>query len=108
MSVDEITKLILVLSVSFAIVGIAFQFMRLIGKLTDSLQDLRKAIQNISKASDMILDDYTEIRVVLHKVLDIANNITSFLGPLKSAASLAKRFAGKRNRAEEGGDGLDE
>ncbi|MCA9379130.1 hypothetical protein KC640_01755 [Candidatus Dojkabacteria bacterium] len=89
MNVDDIVKLALVFAVTFAIVGISYQIMRVIGKLADTIQDLRRAAQNISNASDMVLEDYGKIRGLLDRLLSIVENIAV---PLKAIGWIADKL----------------
>lgn len=96
MNVDDFVKIVLVLGFTFSMVGISFQIMRLIGKFTASLQDLRKTFQNVSTASDMAVEDYGKIRVVLNSVLGAVDNIQNVLSPLKNVASILSLFGQKK------------
>lgn len=107
MNVDDFVKITLALSVAFSLVGISFQIMRLIGKLADSLQDLRKAIQNISNMSDMVLEDYMEVRTILRAVIDLVKNFRSQvieplskLGGAVSALAGLMKFKGKEEESD--------
>jgi hypothetical protein len=73
--VDDIVKLLLALAVTFSLAGISFQIMRLISKATDMMQDLRKAVQNISTASDMMVEDYSDARKAIKGMIGLMNNI---------------------------------
>ena len=98
MSVDDIVQLLLALALSFAVAGIAYQLMRLIGKLADTVQDMRKAVQNVSEASDMMLEDYSRIRKLLNTILSFVEDLeTNLLGPLRTVGKLSRRFS--KNKA---------
>ncbi|MBL8015452.1 MAG: hypothetical protein JNK26_04685 [Candidatus Doudnabacteria bacterium] len=91
MNVDDFVKILLAVSVAFAIVGIAFQIMRLIGKTADSVQDFRKTIQNVSSASDLMLEDYKKVRGLLTDVLDIISTFRqNILTPAKALLGFVK------------------
>jgi hypothetical protein len=101
MNVDDAVKLILAISFSVSMIAVSYQFMRLIGKLADSVQDLRKAIQNVSSASDLLVDDYARLRKVLHNFLDLLENIEeSVLSPIKLLTSLIQSFTGKNDKED--------
>jgi hypothetical protein len=94
-SVDEIIKLLLGISLSFAIFGIALQIMRLIGKVTDSIQDVRGALKNTSTLTDYILEDYVEIRKAGY---DFADKVGAFINnPIASFSLLLKSFSTLKN-----------
>lgn len=97
MSVDDITKLMLVSAAVFAIVGIAYQIMRLIGKLADVVQDARKSVQNLSSFSDMLLSDYQAIHDLLGDVRQIFAALRlNIITPIKTLL----RIADKQNKEE--------
>lgn len=89
MSVDEFTKLILIFAIVFAIVGISWQLMRLIGKLADSVEDMRPTIKNVGKMSDQMVEDYKRISNLINSgvgfVTKLKENIS---GPGKMIAAL--------------------
>lgn len=101
MSVDDLVKLMLAAAVAFAIAGIAFQLMRLIGKLADSLQDLRRTWKNVSKVSDLAVEDYMSLRNGIRNITGIISNFNDgFLVPIKAILTLfntvKKRKSGDR------------
>ena len=99
MNVDDIVKLMLALAISVSLVGISYQIMRLIGKLADSIQDLRRAVQNVSSASDMILEDYGEIRKLLRVFMDVVGNFEeNILSPIRLVTKLIQRFTPGNNK----------
>jgi len=101
MNVDDIVKLILAISVSVSILAVSYQLMRLLGKLADSVEDLRRAIQNVSSASDMVVDDYGRLRKILHKLMDLLENIEeSVLSPIKMLTSLIQGLTGKKEEED--------
>ncbi len=101
MVVDDIIKLLLAISVSISLVGISWQIARLIGKVADSLQDLRKALQNISTATDLFLEDYNDVRKVLRKVLNIFDNLGTIAAPFAKFSSFLAGMAGKGKEDDE-------
>jgi len=97
MTVDEWTKVILVGAIAFAIVLIAIGIFKILNNLADGIYDLRGAIKNIVKLSDMTLEDYTSVRNSLNEILQsfkdlskgifepfkLFNNIIEFVKTLK-------------------------
>ncbi|MEI7579598.1 MAG: hypothetical protein WCJ58_06245 [bacterium] len=74
MNIDDFVKIILAVSLSFAIVGIAFQVMRLISKVTDNMKELSFSIHNLNKFTERFIEDYDHI----------SNNIKSFSTSISS------------------------
>lgn len=101
MNVDDLVKLALAFAVTFSIVGISFQIMRVIGKMADTIQDLRRAAQNISSASDMVLEDYGKIRKLLDKLFSIIDAIQENIAvPLKAIGWVAGKLPGRKTGDE--------
>lgn len=92
-SVDDFLKIVLVLSICFAIVGIAYQIMRLLSKVTSMVEEVRPPIRNISTLSDYLLQDYSELRGYVKSVGNIANNLSGILGSLNKI--IPKRSSSK-------------
>src|SRR5688572_23002505 len=101
MNVDDFVKVVLVLGFTFSMVGISFQIMRLIGKFTASLQDLRKTFQNVSTVSDMAVEDYSKLRGLLNGILGAFDNIQNVLSPLSVVTNMLSKFGPKKPEASE-------
>lgn len=101
MNIDDVIKLLLGLAVAFSLAGISFQIMRIISKATDMMQDLRKAVQNISTASDMMVEDYSEARKAIKGVIALLNNLNeSVVEPITGLFKMFDKFTGKRTKAK--------
>lgn len=61
MSTNEIAVLVLVISVSFSIVGISVQLMRLMGTSNDTLKKVEPVVDNFARLSTKMTDDYSEL-----------------------------------------------
>jgi hypothetical protein len=72
MNTDDFVKIILAVSVSFAIVGLAFVLMRFISKLSEVVDDIRRPVKNIAELSDLTLNDYKDARSFIKSVFDIS------------------------------------
>lgn len=57
----EIAKIILVLSASFAIVGIAVQIIRLLQQVISSFRDVKEAVAKVETLVDKATNDYSEV-----------------------------------------------
>ncbi len=87
-SVDDIVKLILVISVSFSLVVIAWQLARLIGAATGLVREIEETAKNVSEGSDMVLDDYRKLRGVVDMVTGLFNNVAQIKSLLENFTSL--------------------
>lgn len=81
-NLDDFLKLVLVLSISFAIVGISYQIMRLFSKFTTILEDLRNPIKNINELSDSLLQDYKDVRGYLKSFGGVVSNLNKLMSSL--------------------------
>lgn len=93
-SVDDFLKIILVISIAFAIVGIAFEIMRLLGKVTSLMEEVRKPIQNASTLTDYALEDYNEVRGYIKSIGNIINGVSGIFSS-KGVMNLFKKFTKK-------------
>lgn len=78
MSIDDFLKIVLILSISFAIAGIAYQIMRLLNKLTEVTDKLKKPIDNVTQVTGYALEDYTSVRGVVYGIAHFVKG--KFLG----------------------------
>lgn len=88
MTVDDFLKIVIVVGVTFSIVGISWQIMRLVSKLADTVQDTRRVVQNVGEVSDLAVEDYRSVRGIIKSVGNIG---ATFDGVTK----LMNRFSGK-------------
>jgi hypothetical protein len=104
MSVDEFVKLVLGLAVAFAIIGIAFQLMRLLGKTVDIVEEVKRPAKNIGDLSDMLVEDYNSVRGIVKDISKFASSIRSFVsGPsigLGGIFNLLGKLRGKSSEEE--------
>lgn len=106
MDTDTVLKTILIFSVCFAIVGIAFQIMRFIAKVTTVLEEVRRPVSNVNKLSDMILEDYTSARTTIYSLLKGLSELKKTMSdPLGAFTNITKAFksfkkAFKKNKSE--------
>ena len=91
-SVDDFLKIILVISIAFAIVGIAFQIMRLLSKATSIMEEPKKPITNISTLSDYLIEDYSDVR----KYIKSAGSVITGAGEIVSSINFFKFFKRKK------------
>jgi hypothetical protein len=79
-NVDDFVKVVLALSCSFALVGIAYAIIKTLNKVTETIEDARKPIQNIGEVSEMAVDDYKGVRSMVTNIF----GFTSFFKNLSS------------------------
>ncbi len=86
-NVDDFVKIILALSCSFALVGIAYAFIKVLNKVTSTIEDARKPIQNIGEVSDLAVKDYKGVRSLVTNIFGFTSFFKSFSSKLKSTPS---------------------
>lgn len=98
MTADDFAKLILVVSLAFALVGIAYQIMRLIGSMADNLSDLRKVTQTLGNLTEKFNDDYDfiseQVKNIVRSVSNFAKNV---INPLSKGLGFISRFTKSKN-----------
>ncbi len=97
----DIAKVILVLSISFAILGIAIQIIRLFGQLILGLKDLRVATSHVTNLVQGVEEDYKAIREKAISSLDSLQkllSVTDILYMLKKVFGFFSRSKNKSSR----------
>jgi len=74
MNIDDFVKILLALSISFAIVAVAFQFARLLGKFSKIVEDARKPLKNVTEVTDLALEDYKNVRKAVYSVKNVVSS----------------------------------
>lgn len=99
-SIDDLLKLILVMSIAFAIVGISYELMKLIHKVVQILEDLRHPINNASELTDYVLEDYLDARNLVREGASGLASAKKFLdNPALMGGFLLKAFTKIRGMA---------
>lgn len=105
MNVDDFTKLLLAIAVSFAIVIISWGLFRILNNLAGSIQDIRKAIKNTSTLSDYLVEDYLRAREEVYAILKgVSEFKSSFVDPVRNLTKAAGVLAPFFNRARRQAD----
>jgi hypothetical protein len=86
-NVDDFVKVVLALSCSFALVGIAYAIIKTLNKVTDTIEDARKPIQNIGEVSEMAVDDYKGVRSLVTNVFGFTSVIKNLTSKFNSGSS---------------------
>lgn len=90
-NIDDVTKLLLALSVAFAIVLLAWGLFKILNNLANSIGDFRKAIKNTSTLSDYLLEDYLKAREEVYAITRSVKEFkSSILDPLRSVGKFAQ------------------
>jgi hypothetical protein len=101
-SIDEVSKLIFIISISFGVLAITFQLARILGKTADILQDLRHSIKNLGSFSDQLLEDYKVLSEALKGITSFLLHFNdNVLSPIKTFTGFFGRFRGKKNDIED-------
>jgi hypothetical protein len=96
MTIDEIIKIILAISVSFSIIGISIQIIRLLGTTNDSLKDLRPTIKNFNDLSEKVISDYDIISNAIHSSSKVVGGLyTNIIKPLADLMGLVTKYRNK-------------
>jgi hypothetical protein len=108
LTIDDIIKLILTLSVAFSLVGISIQLMRILGGLVDTVKESNFIVHTASDLFEKITGDYDYI---IEQIKSILESITGFTRgvfiPLTNIFSFLKGFGGsgrfksKKSKKEE-------
>lgn len=102
LTVDDLVKFVLIFSVSFAIVGISVQLIKLIGKLVDVLEDTRHTLRNVNDLSSYALEDYVEARSAVRQALSGLTLLSSLFSNPANLFSKAKSTFTKMKEKESG------
>lgn len=62
MNVDDFVKILLASGVTVSLVGVSIQIMRLINKVVQTLDPIRKVAEDFGEVSGQTLEDYRSIR----------------------------------------------
>jgi len=96
MITDDIVKLLLSGSFSFAIIGISYALIRFIFSCTAIVQEVKKPVSNIGLLSDLALEDYKNIRGIVKSISKIANGVSSYVeNPLLLVKNMSGLFGRK-------------
>jgi len=104
-TVDEFTKLLLIFGITFAIVGISIQFMRVLGQFSGILEDLRISIKNIGNVTTQLAEDYKLLSGAIRGLSSTLKNFNkSVLKPLGRISEIFSKFLNRHNKDEDEGE----
>ena len=105
MTVDEIVKLMIFSGITFCMIGISFQIMRILGKFADMLGDLRSTVQNIGHITTQFVEDYKAISEAIKAISGGLTNINSgIIQPLAKLSKLTSKIPGFGKKKDEDED----
>ena len=99
MEFNDLAKIILVVSVSFSLVGISIQIMRLLGTLNETVKLTQEIVKSVNKISAKISEDYL---VISDHILSLTGAIskigTNVIDPLVGLFSFLSKFTDKNKK----------
>jgi hypothetical protein len=99
MEINDISKIILVVSLSFSLVGISIQIMRLMGTFNDSLKDLQEILRSFGKISQKLSEDYDQISAHILTLTGAISKIgTDVIAPAIGLFGFLDRFKSKTKK----------
>jgi hypothetical protein len=100
-TVDEFTKLLLISGITFCLVGISIQFMRILDKMVGILDDLRVSTKNLGKLSTQFVEDYQFISKLIRSIANTLQNFNEkILVPVSKVSELFNRFGNRRQKQD--------
>lgn len=100
MNIDEIVRLMLGSSLSFAIVAIGCALTRFILSGSSVIQDSRKSVQNIGDLSTALVQDYNNIRGIISRVAKLSSDVTAYIENPMKIFNFASRFLNRKSKED--------
>lgn len=95
-TIDDFVKVVLVLSVCFALVGISIQIIRLMGGFIDTVKLANDIMKNVTTIVDKFTGDYDYIMEQIKFIIDtVSKFVNGVVGPVTKLAGFMQAFAGK-------------
>mgnify|MGYP000965611424 FL=1 len=93
MDINDFAKLVLVLSLSFSLVGIAIQIMRLLGTANETLKLSHDVLKNVTKLGEKLTDDYSKFSTHILTLSESVSRIgTDVIVPVIGLFGFLDRF----------------
>ncbi|HRN85820.1 MAG TPA: hypothetical protein PKU78_00455 [Candidatus Dojkabacteria bacterium] len=93
MDINDFAKLVLVLSLSFSLVGIAIQIMRLLGTTNETLKLSHDILKSLTKLGEKVTEDYSKFSTHLLTLSESVSRIgTDVIVPVVGLFSFLDRF----------------
>jgi uncharacterized protein YoxC len=114
MSIDDIVKLILVISIAFTLVGVSVQIIRLLGEFVFTIKEANSMLKSVASLVEKFTGDYDYIIEQVKMILDtVSGFINSVFKPLIKIFGFMGKFTDKtkgnkskdsKNKSEESED----
>lgn len=102
MDINDFVKFLLVVSLSFSMVGISVQIMRLLGTTNDTIKLSHEIIRNMTRITTKVSEDYlTMSDHILTFTQSISRVGTHVINPIVGLFGFLDRFKGKSVDDEE-------
>jgi uncharacterized protein YoxC len=102
MNVDDIVKLILVISIAFTLVGISVQVIRLLGEFVFTIKEANSMLKSVASLVEKFTGDYDYIIEQVKMILDtITGFVNTVFKPLIKMFGFMGKFSGKNNDKKE-------
>ncbi|HLD03344.1 MAG TPA: hypothetical protein VJC17_01075 [Candidatus Dojkabacteria bacterium] len=111
MNVDDIVKLALAFALLFAIVGIAYELMKLISSLTDNVKGMSKIVSEMGELSGKLVKDYDYVSEQIKFIIGtLSAFVKKVLVPLTGIFGIVGKFAnfGRKKQEKETEEETDE
>lgn len=93
MEINDLAKIILVVALSFSVVGISIQIMRLLGTANDTIKLSHETIRNLNRITTKISDDYLALSDhILTLTQSISRIGTNVIDPIVGLFGFLDRF----------------
>lgn len=97
MEINDLAKIILVVSVSFSVVGISIQIMRLLGTANDTIKLSHEIIRNLTRVTTKISEDYISVSDhILTLTKSVSRVGTNVIDPVVGMFSFLDRFRSEK------------
>jgi hypothetical protein len=96
MSIDDIVKLILVISIAFTLVGISIQIIRLLGEFVFTIKEANSTLKSVATLVEKFTGDYDYIIEQVKMIIDTVSSFTnSAFKPLNKIFGFMNKFTNK-------------
>ena len=94
-TIDDLVKLILVLSIAFSLVGLSVQMMRILGGLVDTVKESNFILHLVSEVMEKFTGDYDYIIEQVKSILESVSGFTrGVFVPLTKLMGFVKNIPG--------------
>jgi hypothetical protein len=109
MNVDDIVKIVLVLSVAFTLVGITVQIIRMMAEFIVTIREANSMVKNISTIVDKFTGDYDfiseQVKMILETISSFINTVfiplTKVFGFMGGFEKVFNRKKSKKDKDDE-------